>query len=102
MKVEPTDKGLTGDFHLELLLHVIFFGQAAAVGTFSGQRHVDDLNNAVSLRTWASKVSTRRRSCRFSSRSRWFSSSRFWYVGWAMVTTPVAHLIATFPNGHTE
>ena len=43
MKVEPTDKGLTGDFHLELLLHVIFFGQAAAVGTFSGLRHVDDL-----------------------------------------------------------
>ena len=43
VNVEPTDEGLTGDFHLELLSDVIFFCQPPAVGTFSGQRHVDDL-----------------------------------------------------------
>ena len=42
------------------------------------------------------------RSCRFSSRSRWFSSIRFWYVGGAMIPTPVARLIATFANGNTK
>ena len=43
MDVEPTHNRLAGDFHLELLIHVIFFGQPSAVGTLFRQRHIDDL-----------------------------------------------------------
>ena len=43
MDVEPTHQGLAGDFHLGLLIHVIFFGESSAVGTLVGQPHIDDL-----------------------------------------------------------
>ena len=32
-----------GDFHLELLIHMVFFDLSAALGALFGQRYVDDL-----------------------------------------------------------
>jgi hypothetical protein len=43
MEVEPMEEGLASDFHLELLIYVICFGEPSTVGTLSGQWYVEDL-----------------------------------------------------------